>query len=210
VVDLACLVHICELLDRRAGRFSRLPAKHIEVGAVVQAHKTNVEQTRELRADSCLERARGEPPPERARARINAISTAAPIRITLSADGHVLQQPDVPAGYPSFEAAIARSASSPTSARTSSRFAGRRAAGCSSCANIHARSGAPRRAATGPRVARHAASPASRKRDVNGVPASDRLSVVDEGDLSSLLEPVIWLTADMRVERSKPAERLPR
>jgi predicted RNA-binding Zn ribbon-like protein len=55
-------------------------------------------------------RARGDPAPERARARINAISSAAPIRITLGADGHAIREPDVPAGYPSFEAAIARSA----------------------------------------------------------------------------------------------------
>jgi predicted RNA-binding Zn ribbon-like protein len=70
-------------------------------------------QVRELR-DSVREllhaRARGGPPPESARARINSISAAAPIRITLAADGRAVEEPDVPDGYSSFEAAIARSA----------------------------------------------------------------------------------------------------
>jgi predicted RNA-binding Zn ribbon-like protein len=69
-------------------------------------------------------RARGKPAPAAARRQINAISSAAPIRITLTADGRSLQEPDVRDEYALFEATIAHSAI---------ELAGQRDAGLSVC-----------------------------------------------------------------------------
>ena len=55
-------------------------------------------------------RARGRPPPAGARREINAISSAAPIRITLTSDGRALEEPSLRDGYSLFEASIAHSA----------------------------------------------------------------------------------------------------
>jgi predicted RNA-binding Zn ribbon-like protein len=55
-------------------------------------------------------RARGKRPPNGARRRLNAISVAAPIQITLTSDGRVVEEPDVSDPYPLFEATVARSA----------------------------------------------------------------------------------------------------
>src|SRR5919106_6072914 len=55
-------------------------------------------------------RARGKRPPETARGRINAITAAAPIRISLTSDGRITQEPDVRDAYSRLEATIARSA----------------------------------------------------------------------------------------------------
>src|SRR5918992_1858518 len=47
-------------------------------------------------------RARGKRPPETARGRINAITAAAPIRISLTSDGRITQVPDVRDAYSRF------------------------------------------------------------------------------------------------------------
>jgi predicted RNA-binding Zn ribbon-like protein len=70
-------------------------------------------------------RARGKPTPAGARRQINAISAAAPIRITLTADGRTINEPDVPDDYSLFAATIAHSAI---------ELAGRRDAGLAVCA----------------------------------------------------------------------------
>jgi predicted RNA-binding Zn ribbon-like protein len=55
-------------------------------------------------------RARGRPPPEDARWRINAISASVPVRAFLTPDGNAVQEPDARDPYALFEATVARSA----------------------------------------------------------------------------------------------------
>jgi predicted RNA-binding Zn ribbon-like protein len=55
-------------------------------------------------------RARGNPPPEGERRRINAITAAAPIRPALTPDGRAIEEPDARDPYALFEATVARSA----------------------------------------------------------------------------------------------------
>jgi predicted RNA-binding Zn ribbon-like protein len=55
-------------------------------------------------------RARGRRPPDEARRRINAITASAPIRITLTSDGRVAEEPQARDPYALFEATVARSA----------------------------------------------------------------------------------------------------
>jgi predicted RNA-binding Zn ribbon-like protein len=55
-------------------------------------------------------RARGKRPPGAARRRINAITSAAPIRISLTSDGRAIEEPEATDRYSLFEAAVARSA----------------------------------------------------------------------------------------------------
>jgi predicted RNA-binding Zn ribbon-like protein len=79
----------------------------------VEAASGRLAEVRDLR-ESVREllhaRARDKRPPEAARRRINAISAAAPIRISLRSDGRITQEPDARDGYSLFEATIARSA----------------------------------------------------------------------------------------------------
>jgi predicted RNA-binding Zn ribbon-like protein len=79
----------------------------------VEAASGRLAEVRDLR-DGVREllhaRARGKRPPETARGRINAITSAAPILISLRSDGRVVQEPDVRDDYSLFEATIARSA----------------------------------------------------------------------------------------------------
>jgi predicted RNA-binding Zn ribbon-like protein len=70
-------------------------------------------EVRELRQwvrDLLHARARGKRLPTEARRRLNAISVAAPIQITLKSDGRVVEEPDVCDPYSLFEATVARSA----------------------------------------------------------------------------------------------------
>jgi predicted RNA-binding Zn ribbon-like protein len=79
----------------------------------VEAASGRLAEVRELRdlvRDLLHSRARGHRAPERARRRINAISSAAPILVTLTADGSAKREPDARDAYSRFETAIARSA----------------------------------------------------------------------------------------------------
>jgi predicted RNA-binding Zn ribbon-like protein len=79
----------------------------------VEAATGRLAEVRELR-DTVRQllhaRARGKPSPASARRQINAISSAAPIRISLTSDGRALEEPDVRDDYSLFAAAIAHSA----------------------------------------------------------------------------------------------------
>jgi predicted RNA-binding Zn ribbon-like protein len=95
--------------------------------AGVEAAAGRLADVRELRRsvrDLLHTRARGEQLPDRARHRINAISTAAPLRLALAADGRAIEEPEASDGYSLFEATIARSAI---------ELAARRDAGLSVC-----------------------------------------------------------------------------
>jgi predicted RNA-binding Zn ribbon-like protein len=116
-VDLANTVRLTPTGDRDllasddqleawiAAERDRIPA--------VEAASGRLADVRDLR-DSVREllhaRARGKRPPETARRRINAITAAAPIRATLTADGRAVEEPDASDPYALFEAAVARSA----------------------------------------------------------------------------------------------------
>jgi predicted RNA-binding Zn ribbon-like protein len=103
-------------------------------------------------------RARGKPAPAAARRQINAISSAAPVRITLTSDGRSLEEPDVRDGYSLFEATIAHSAIE----LVSQRDAGLSVCGAPSCGMLFLREHARQLWCSKPcgnraRVARHAA-----------------------------------------------------
>jgi hypothetical protein len=51
LVDLPCLRDLGELLHRNIGRFARLPPQDVEVGSVVEANETDVEEPGELLLD---------------------------------------------------------------------------------------------------------------------------------------------------------------
>jgi predicted RNA-binding Zn ribbon-like protein len=70
----------------------------------------DVRQLRDIVRAVLHARAGGKRPPEAARRRINAMSSAAPIRITLTAGGRAKQEPEARDAYSLFEASIARSA----------------------------------------------------------------------------------------------------
>jgi predicted RNA-binding Zn ribbon-like protein len=55
-------------------------------------------------------RARGEPPPEEARRRVNAISASVPLRAVLTLEGRAVEEPDARDTYALFESTVARSA----------------------------------------------------------------------------------------------------
>src|SRR5919108_994269 len=81
--------------------------------AGVEAASGRLEEVRDLRAsvrELLYARARGGPPPEEARLRMNAISASAPIRTALTSDGRVVEEPAAGDSYARFEAAVARSA----------------------------------------------------------------------------------------------------
>jgi predicted RNA-binding Zn ribbon-like protein len=79
----------------------------------VEAASGRLAQVRDLR-ESVREllhaRARGTRVPEAARGRINALSCAAPIRVSLTSDSRAIHEPDAHDDYSLFEATIARSA----------------------------------------------------------------------------------------------------
>ena len=81
--------------------------------AGVEAASGRLAEVRELRRsvrDLLHARARGKPPPEEARRRINAISALAPVRTVLTADGRAVEEATAGDPYALFEAAVARSA----------------------------------------------------------------------------------------------------
>ena len=103
--DLDLLESEDQLADWIAAERRRIPG--------VEAASGRLAEVRELR-DCVYEllhaRARGRRPPPGARRRINQISSASPLRVTLSADGRAVEEPDTRDPYSRFEAAIARSA----------------------------------------------------------------------------------------------------
>jgi predicted RNA-binding Zn ribbon-like protein len=127
----------------------------------VEAASGRLAEVRELR-DSVRgllhARARGKPLPAAARRQINTISSAAPIRTTLTSDGRALEQPDVRDEYSLFEATIAHSAIE----LASQRDAGLSVCGAPSCGMLFLRDHPRQLWCSKPcgnraRVARHAA-----------------------------------------------------
>ena len=55
-------------------------------------------------------RANGEPPPEKARRRVNAICASVPVRAVLTPEGRAVEEPDAPDTYALFESTVSRSA----------------------------------------------------------------------------------------------------
>jgi predicted RNA-binding Zn ribbon-like protein len=55
-------------------------------------------------------RARGEPPPEQGRRRLNAVSASVPLKAALTAEGDAVEEPDARNPYALFESTVARSA----------------------------------------------------------------------------------------------------
>jgi predicted RNA-binding Zn ribbon-like protein len=88
-----------------AGERGRIPGVEAASGRLADLRDLR-ESVREL----LHARARGKRPPEAARGRINALSCATPMRISLTADGRAVQEPDARDGYSLFEATVARSA----------------------------------------------------------------------------------------------------
>jgi predicted RNA-binding Zn ribbon-like protein len=79
----------------------------------VDAASGRLIEVRELRAlvrELLHARASGKRPPKPARDRLNVVSAAAPIRVSLTPDGRVVEEANSPDPYARFEADIARSA----------------------------------------------------------------------------------------------------
>jgi predicted RNA-binding Zn ribbon-like protein len=55
-------------------------------------------------------RANGEPPPEKARRRVNAICASVPLRAVLTPEGRAVEEPDARDSYALFESTVSRSA----------------------------------------------------------------------------------------------------
>lgn len=172
-VDLANTVVVTpagerDLLEREEQLDAWIAAERGRIAAV-EAASGRLSEVRELRRSVrglLHARAHGRRAPEAARRRINAISAAAPIMTTLTADGRVVEQAMADDPYAAFEATVARSAIELAESREDRLSV----CGAPSCGMLYLR-GHPRQVwcskACGnrARVARHAARRRRRIRD---------------------------------------------
>jgi predicted RNA-binding Zn ribbon-like protein len=113
-----------------AAERGRIPGVEAASGRLVE-----VRALRDTVRELLHARARGKRAPTAARRQINAISSAAPIRITLTSDSRSLEEPDVRDEYSLFEATIAHS----TIELASQRDAGLSVCGAPSCGMLFLR-----------------------------------------------------------------------
>jgi predicted RNA-binding Zn ribbon-like protein len=175
-VDLANTVMVTpagdrDLLEREDQLEAWIAAEGNRIPGV-QAASGRLAEVRDLRRsvrELLHARARGRPPRDGARRRINAISAAAPLRTALARDGSVVEELDSRDPYARFEATVARSAIE-LAGRGEDRL---RVCAAPSCGMLYLRDH-PRQlwcsTACGnrARVARHAARQRRRRRDRAG------------------------------------------